>query len=152
MNFLNSPTVLYMTSLLLSRVYTSHVSIERAIAESFNGYLWLVASLSPTLTYHFLVSFSFVFLFSRPVDKLSLVWRRNGVEVASGVGSFGRRLTIVNPTTADMGLYVCEASLLDSSVKSAEARAFLFIIGITLFFFFHQFLLRCNFIPEQSSV
>ncbi|GAA6109143.1 protein sidekick-1 isoform X5 [Tachysurus ichikawai] len=70
---------------------------------------------------------------ARPVDKLSLVWRRNGVEVASGVGSFGRRLTIVNPTTADMGLYVCEASLLDSSVKSAEARAFLFIIETPYF-------------------
>ncbi|XP_047663711.1 protein sidekick-1 isoform X3 [Tachysurus fulvidraco] len=70
---------------------------------------------------------------ARPVDKLSLVWRRNGVEVASGVGSFGRRLTIINPTTADMGLYVCEASLLDSSVKSAEARAFLFIIETPYF-------------------
>lgn len=56
------------------------------------------------------------------------------MEVASGVGSFGRRLTIVNPTTADVGLYVCEASLLDSSVKPAEARAFLSIIGITFFF------------------
>lgn len=53
------------------------------------------------------------------------------MEVASGVGSFGRRLTIVNPTTADMGLYVCEAALHDSSVKPAEARAFLSIIGIT---------------------
>ncbi|XP_030646363.1 LOW QUALITY PROTEIN: protein sidekick-1 [Chanos chanos] len=65
---------------------------------------------------------------ARPVEKLSLVWRRNGVEVTSGVGSFGRRLTIVNPTSASVGLYVCEASLLDSSVKSAEARAFLSII------------------------
>ncbi|TSK31292.1 Protein sidekick-1 [Bagarius yarrelli] len=65
---------------------------------------------------------------ARPVDKLNLVWRRNGVEVASGVGSFGRRLIIVNPTTADMGLYVCEASLQDSSVKPAEAKAFISII------------------------
>uniref|UniRef100_A0AAY5EGX8 Sidekick cell adhesion molecule 1a n=1 Tax=Electrophorus electricus TaxID=8005 RepID=A0AAY5EGX8_ELEEL len=65
---------------------------------------------------------------ARPVEKLNLVWRRNGVEVASGVGSFGRRLTIVNPTSADVGLYVCEASLLDSSMKHAEARAFLSII------------------------
>ncbi|XP_026109441.1 protein sidekick-1-like, partial [Carassius auratus] len=55
------------------------------------------------------------------------MWRRNGVEVASGVGSFGRRLTIINPTSADVGMYVCEASLLDSNVKPAEARAFLFI-------------------------
>lgn len=123
-----------MTSLHLSRTYTSRISIERAIAKSLNGYLSLVASLC------FLVSFALCFSSSRPVDKLSLVWRRNGVEVASGVGSFGRRLTIVNPTTADMGLYVCEASLLDSSVKPAEARAFLSIIGITSSFF-HQFLL-----------
>ncbi|RXN03323.1 sidekick-1 isoform X2 [Labeo rohita] len=64
---------------------------------------------------------------ARPVEKLSLVWRRNGVEVASGVGSFSRRLTVINPTSADVGMYVCEASLLDSSVKPAEARAFLSI-------------------------
>uniref|UniRef100_A0A673I6Y0 Protein sidekick-1-like n=1 Tax=Sinocyclocheilus rhinocerous TaxID=307959 RepID=A0A673I6Y0_9TELE len=64
---------------------------------------------------------------ARPVEKLSLVWRRNTVEVASGVGSFGRRLTIINPTSADVGMYVCEASLLDRSVKPAEARAFLSI-------------------------
>lgn len=51
------------------------------------------------------------------------------MEVASGVGSFSRRLTIINPTSADVGMYVCEASLLDSSVKLAEARAFLSITG-----------------------
>lgn len=93
---------------------------------------------SVSISYHLLVSFPLAVFFlslARPVDKLSLVWRRNGVEVASGVGSFGRRLTIVNPTTVDMGLYVCEASLLDSSVKPAEARAFLSIIGIKSFFF-----------------
>uniref|UniRef100_A0A671SPN1 Protein sidekick-1-like n=1 Tax=Sinocyclocheilus anshuiensis TaxID=1608454 RepID=A0A671SPN1_9TELE len=64
---------------------------------------------------------------ARPVEKLSLVWRRNTVEVASGVGSFSRRLTIINPTSADAGMYVCKASLLDRSVKPAEARAFLSI-------------------------
>uniref|UniRef100_A0A673KGP5 Protein sidekick-1-like n=1 Tax=Sinocyclocheilus rhinocerous TaxID=307959 RepID=A0A673KGP5_9TELE len=78
---------------------------------------------------------------ARPVEKLSLMWRRNGVEVVSGVGSFGRRLTIINPTSADVGMYVCEASLLDSSVKPAEARAFLFIIGETLRPIKAQFLL-----------
>uniref|UniRef100_A0AAR2JGG5 Sidekick cell adhesion molecule 1a n=1 Tax=Pygocentrus nattereri TaxID=42514 RepID=A0AAR2JGG5_PYGNA len=67
------------------------------------------------------------------LEKLNLVWRRNGVEVASGVGSFGRRLTIINPTSADVGLYVCEASLLDSSVKPSEARAFLSIIETPYF-------------------
>ncbi|XP_041942102.1 protein sidekick-1 isoform X2 [Alosa sapidissima] len=70
---------------------------------------------------------------ARPVDKLSITWRRNGAEVASGVGSFGRRLTIVNPTSADVGLYVCESSLLDSSVRPAEARAYLSIIETPYF-------------------
>uniref|UniRef100_A0A8C1IU41 Sidekick cell adhesion molecule 1a n=1 Tax=Cyprinus carpio TaxID=7962 RepID=A0A8C1IU41_CYPCA len=70
---------------------------------------------------------------ARPVEKLILMWRRNGVEVASGVGSFGRRLTIINPTSADVGMYVCEASLLDSNVKPAEARAFLFITEVPYF-------------------
>nr|XP_055046951.1 protein sidekick-1 isoform X1 [Misgurnus anguillicaudatus]XP_055046954.1 protein sidekick-1 isoform X1 [Misgurnus anguillicaudatus] len=70
---------------------------------------------------------------ARPVEKLSLVWRRNGVEVASGVGSFGRRLTIINPTSTDVGMYVCEASLLDSNVKPAEARAFLSITEVPYF-------------------
>uniref|UniRef100_A0AAY4C1U3 SDK1 protein n=1 Tax=Denticeps clupeoides TaxID=299321 RepID=A0AAY4C1U3_9TELE len=61
---------------------------------------------------------------ARPVEKLSIVWRRNGVAVATGVGAFGRRLTIVNPTSADVGMYVCEAFLTDSSVQPSEARAF----------------------------
>lgn len=74
---------------------------------------------------------TFYTVFRSPVEKLSLVWRRNGVEVASGVGSFGRRLTVVNPTSVDVGMYVCEASLLDSSVKPAEAKAFLSITGKT---------------------
>uniref|UniRef100_A0A672MUB9 Sidekick cell adhesion molecule 1 n=1 Tax=Sinocyclocheilus grahami TaxID=75366 RepID=A0A672MUB9_SINGR len=64
---------------------------------------------------------------ARPVEKLSLVWRRNTVEVSSGVGSFSRRLTIINPTSADVGMYVCEATLPHFCVKPAEARAFLSI-------------------------
>ncbi|KAJ8372867.1 hypothetical protein AAFF_G00276400 [Aldrovandia affinis] len=64
---------------------------------------------------------------ARPVDKLSISWKRSGMKLAGAVGTFGRRLIIVNPTSADVGLYVCEASLLDSSVKAAEARAFLSI-------------------------
>ncbi|XP_066545960.1 protein sidekick-1 [Amia ocellicauda] len=64
---------------------------------------------------------------ARPLEKLSISWRRNGLLLASGVGSFGRRLTMVNPTSADVGLYMCEAALLDSSVKPVESRAFLSI-------------------------
>ncbi|XP_064171799.1 protein sidekick-1 [Anguilla rostrata] len=64
---------------------------------------------------------------ARPVEKLRLSWKRNGVELTSGVGMFGRRLTIVNPTSASVGPYVCEASLSDGSAKTAEAKAFLFL-------------------------
>ncbi|XP_058891430.1 protein sidekick-1-like isoform X2 [Acipenser ruthenus] len=64
---------------------------------------------------------------ARPVEKLSISWKRNGVRLTSGVGMFGRRLAIINPTSADVGLYVCQAALLDSSVQPVEARAFLSI-------------------------
>lgn len=48
------------------------------------------------------------------------------------MGTFGRRLTISRPSSSDAGPYVCEAALLDSSVKAAEARAFLFVTGENL--------------------
>ncbi|KAJ8253833.1 hypothetical protein COCON_G00204450 [Conger conger] len=62
---------------------------------------------------------------ARPVEKLKLSWKRNGVELTSGVGMFGRRLSIVNPTSASVGAYVCEASLSDTDAKTVEAKAFL---------------------------
>nr|XP_015215986.1 PREDICTED: protein sidekick-1 isoform X1 [Lepisosteus oculatus]XP_015215987.1 PREDICTED: protein sidekick-1 isoform X1 [Lepisosteus oculatus] len=65
---------------------------------------------------------------ARPVEKLSISWKRNGMTLTGGTGTFGRRLTIINPTSADVGLYVCEATLLDSSVKTVESKAFLSII------------------------
>ncbi|TRY87491.1 hypothetical protein DNTS_035314, partial [Danionella cerebrum] len=55
------------------------------------------------------------------------------LECVANARSFGRRLTIINPTSADVGLYSCEASLLDSSVKPAEARAFLSITEVPYF-------------------
>ncbi|XP_035260908.1 protein sidekick-1 isoform X3 [Anguilla anguilla] len=64
---------------------------------------------------------------ARPVDKLSVSWKRSGVKLTSGVGTFGRRLTVFKPGSDDAGPYVCEAALLDSSAKVAEARAFLFV-------------------------
>uniref|UniRef100_A0A8D0CKB7 Sidekick cell adhesion molecule 1 n=1 Tax=Scleropages formosus TaxID=113540 RepID=A0A8D0CKB7_SCLFO len=70
---------------------------------------------------------------ARPVEKLSITWRRNDMELPGGVGTFGRRLTIVNPTSADVGLYVCEATILDSSVRPSEARAFLSIMEAPYF-------------------
>ncbi|XP_074246586.1 protein sidekick-1 isoform X4 [Saimiri boliviensis] len=65
---------------------------------------------------------------ARPVEELSVTWKRNGVRITSGLHSFGRRLTISNPTSADTGLYVCEAALRRSAFEPARAKAFLFII------------------------
>ncbi|KAL4624411.1 protein sidekick-1-like [Arapaima gigas] len=70
---------------------------------------------------------------ARPVEKLILSWKRNGLKLASDVGTFGRRLTIANPTAADAGLYVCEAALLNSSAKAAESRAYLTITEAPFF-------------------
>ena len=51
------------------------------------------------------------------------------MRISSGLHSFGRRLTIGNPTSADTGLYVCEATLSGSTFDAATAKAFLSIIG-----------------------
>uniref|UniRef100_A0A8C1R1Z1 Sidekick cell adhesion molecule 1b n=1 Tax=Cyprinus carpio TaxID=7962 RepID=A0A8C1R1Z1_CYPCA len=65
---------------------------------------------------------------SRSPDRLQVFWKRNGVRLTSGVDLFGRRLVISNPTSADMGLYVCEAALRNSSQKSTEAKAYLSVL------------------------
>ncbi|XP_004394197.1 PREDICTED: protein sidekick-1 [Odobenus rosmarus divergens] len=64
---------------------------------------------------------------ARPVEELHVNWKRNGVRIAGGLHSFGRRLTIGNPTSADTGMYVCEATLRGSSFDAATAKAFLSI-------------------------
>ncbi|XP_007941083.1 protein sidekick-1 [Orycteropus afer afer] len=65
---------------------------------------------------------------ARPVEELSVSWRRNGIQVTSGLHSFGRHLTISNPTSADTGMYVCEAAMRDGTREPARAAAFLSII------------------------
>uniref|UniRef100_A0A8C2CMV1 Sidekick cell adhesion molecule 1b n=1 Tax=Cyprinus carpio TaxID=7962 RepID=A0A8C2CMV1_CYPCA len=65
---------------------------------------------------------------ARSPDRLQVFWKRNGVRLTSGVDLFGRRLVISNPTSADMGLYVCEAALRNSSQKSTEAKAYLSVL------------------------
>ncbi|XP_069503689.1 protein sidekick-1 [Ambystoma mexicanum] len=65
---------------------------------------------------------------ARPLEKLVTTWKRNGVKMAAGINSFGRRLTIVNPTSADTGMYLCEVELGDGALLSASAKAFLSII------------------------
>lgn len=62
---------------------------------------------------------------ARPVERLSIMWKRNGIKITSGISSFGRRLTITNPTSADVGMYFCEAKLRDSTEEPARAKAFI---------------------------
>uniref|UniRef100_A0A8C8SF52 Sidekick cell adhesion molecule 1 n=1 Tax=Pelusios castaneus TaxID=367368 RepID=A0A8C8SF52_9SAUR len=65
---------------------------------------------------------------ARPVEKLSMTWKRNGKKITSGISGFGRRLTITNPTSADVGMYFCEAELRDSTAEPERAKAFLSIM------------------------
>ncbi|XP_054635300.1 protein sidekick-1 isoform X2 [Dunckerocampus dactyliophorus] len=60
---------------------------------------------------------------ARPVDSLMVVWKRDGRHLANG-----RRLIIPDPATSDGGVYLCEAFLSNSTIKSAEARANLDVI------------------------
>ncbi|XP_066520698.1 protein sidekick-2 isoform X2 [Hoplias malabaricus] len=65
---------------------------------------------------------------ARPLIKLSIVWRRNGVPVRSGLSDYNRRLAILSPTVSDSGLYECEAELKSSSVPSVSAAAYLHVL------------------------
>ncbi|XP_048465695.1 protein sidekick-1 [Rhincodon typus] len=65
---------------------------------------------------------------ARPVERLSITWRRSGVKLTHGISMFGRRLTILNPTSAVIGMYECEATLQSGSVIPVNAHAYLSII------------------------
>uniref|UniRef100_W5UH46 Protein sidekick-2 n=1 Tax=Ictalurus punctatus TaxID=7998 RepID=W5UH46_ICTPU len=65
---------------------------------------------------------------ARPLIKLSISWRRDGVPVRSGLSDFNRRLTLLSPTITDSGFYECEAELRSSSVPSVSAGAFLNVL------------------------
>ncbi|KAM8887576.1 protein sidekick-2 [Synchiropus picturatus] len=65
---------------------------------------------------------------ARPLIKLSISWRKNGVLVSSGLSDFNRRLTILSPLVSDSGFYECEAVLRSSSVPSVSAGAFLHVV------------------------
>ncbi|KAM9832651.1 protein sidekick-2 [Neosynchiropus ocellatus] len=65
---------------------------------------------------------------ARPLIKLSISWRKNGVLVSSGLSDFNRRLTILSPLVSDSGFYECEAVLRSSSVPSVSAGAFLHVL------------------------
>ncbi|KAM8836507.1 protein sidekick-2 isoform 4-T4 [Spinachia spinachia] len=64
---------------------------------------------------------------ARPLIKLSLSWRKNGVLVTGGLSDFNRRLTILGPVVSDAGFYECEATLRSSSVPSVSAGAHLHV-------------------------
>uniref|UniRef100_A0AAQ6A2M4 Sidekick cell adhesion molecule 2b n=1 Tax=Amphiprion ocellaris TaxID=80972 RepID=A0AAQ6A2M4_AMPOC len=65
---------------------------------------------------------------ARPLIKLSISWRKNGVLVSSGLSDFNRRLTILSPVVSDAGYYECEAILRSSSVPSVSAGAYLHVL------------------------
>ncbi|KAK2820619.1 hypothetical protein Q5P01_023578, partial [Channa striata] len=64
---------------------------------------------------------------ARPLIKLGITWRKNGVLVTSGLSDFNRRLTVLSPVVSDSGYYECEAVLRSSSVPSVSAGAFLHV-------------------------
>ncbi|KAM6964645.1 protein sidekick-2 isoform 1-T1 [Tautogolabrus adspersus] len=65
---------------------------------------------------------------ARPLIKLSISWRKNGVLVTSGLSDFNRRLTILSPIVSDSGFYECEAILRSSSVPSVSRGAYLHVL------------------------
>ncbi|CAJ1080064.1 protein sidekick-2 isoform X2 [Xyrichtys novacula] len=65
---------------------------------------------------------------ARPLIKLSISWRKNGVLVTSGLSDFNRRLTILSPVVSDAGYYECEAVLRSSSVPSVSQGAYLHVL------------------------
>uniref|UniRef100_A0A1A8HEA8 Sidekick cell adhesion molecule 2 n=1 Tax=Nothobranchius korthausae TaxID=1143690 RepID=A0A1A8HEA8_9TELE len=62
---------------------------------------------------------------ARPLVKMNITWRKNGVVVSTGIRDFSRRLVIGMPAVSDSGYYECEASLRSSSVPSVSAGAYL---------------------------
>uniref|UniRef100_A0A1A8RZ28 Sidekick homolog 2b (Chicken) n=1 Tax=Nothobranchius rachovii TaxID=451742 RepID=A0A1A8RZ28_9TELE len=70
---------------------------------------------------------------ARPLVKMNITWRKNGVVVSSGIRDFSRRLVIGLPAVSDSGYYECEASLRSSSVPSVSAGAYLHVLEYPLF-------------------
>ncbi|KAM8824025.1 protein sidekick-2 isoform 1-T1 [Synchiropus picturatus] len=70
---------------------------------------------------------------ARPLVKMSITWRKDGVVVNTGIRDFGRRLVISLPAVSDSGYYECEASLRSSSVPSVTAGAFLHVLEHPVF-------------------
>ncbi|XP_016144513.1 protein sidekick-2 [Sinocyclocheilus grahami] len=65
---------------------------------------------------------------ARPLIKLSISWKKDGVPVRSGLSDFNRKLTVLSPVVSDSGFYECEAVLRSSSVPSVSAGAYLHVL------------------------
>uniref|UniRef100_A0A673YUC1 Sidekick cell adhesion molecule 2 n=1 Tax=Salmo trutta TaxID=8032 RepID=A0A673YUC1_SALTR len=65
---------------------------------------------------------------ARPLIKMVITWRKDGVLVSTGIRDFGRRLTISLPAVSDSGYYECEATLRSSTVPSVNAGAYLHVL------------------------
>uniref|UniRef100_A0A1A7YF48 Sidekick cell adhesion molecule 1 n=1 Tax=Iconisemion striatum TaxID=60296 RepID=A0A1A7YF48_9TELE len=60
---------------------------------------------------------------ARPVDGLVVTWKRDGRRLA-----VGHRLTVPALSSSDSGMYICEASLGNSTAKAVVARAHLSVM------------------------
>ncbi|XP_016072154.1 PREDICTED: protein sidekick-2, partial [Miniopterus natalensis] len=65
---------------------------------------------------------------ARPLIKLHIIWRKDGVLLSGGISDYNRRLTIPNPTGSDAGFYECEAMLRSSSVPTVTRGAYLSVL------------------------
>ncbi|ELK37062.1 Protein sidekick-2 [Myotis davidii] len=65
---------------------------------------------------------------ARPLIKLHILWKKDGVLLSGGISDYNRRLTIPNPTGSDAGFYECEAVLRSSSVPSVVRGAYLSVL------------------------
>ncbi|KAG8446470.1 hypothetical protein GDO86_014070 [Hymenochirus boettgeri] len=65
---------------------------------------------------------------ARPLTKLNIVWKKDGILLSTGVSEYGRRVTILNPVVSDAGYYLCEATLRSSSVPPVSAGAYLTVL------------------------
>lgn len=66
---------------------------------------------------------------SRPLIKLHIIWKKDGVPLSSGISDYNRRLTIPSPTGSDAGYYECEVVLRSSSVPAVVRGAYLSVLG-----------------------
>lgn len=95
-----------------------HYNCLLSLSSSSLIQLW--SSLPPPFSHFFRVSVCL----GRLVESLVVSWKRDGRHLHSG-----SRLVIPAPSSSDAGLYVCEASLSNSTGRPAEAMAQLTVIG-----------------------